>query len=217
MGLARVAAPPFWDQPVRPAPVDLAGMSVYRSGGFPADGQAAPWLDGPDADARIAARLAAGEITEAEADLCRRWARDGYLILEGFYPADRLDRLRGHRSRLRAADLLPGQPPPALSALRRARDRREDRLRRLCAGLRAGHPGADRGAGAAGALFPAEEGRRAHLARQPAARRQPHEEPAPDPQGAGLPLLRRRRDLLPRPDRHAGPRARRPGPLRPQA
>jgi hypothetical protein len=112
MGLARVAAPPFWDQPVRPAPIDLAGMSVYRSGGFPADGQAAPWLDGPDADARIAARLAAGEITEAEADLCRRWARDGYLILEGFYPADRLDRVWAeYEAAIASGEAVPPKEP----------------------------------------------------------------------------------------------------------
>ena len=41
-----------------------------------------PWLDQPDAGARIDAKLAAGLITANEAALCRVWSEKGYLILE---------------------------------------------------------------------------------------------------------------------------------------
>lgn len=82
----------FWEAPVEPAvPVDLDAMPVYRAGRFPAAGPV-PWLDRPDAEARIDARLAAGEITAPEAEFCRKWSRDGYLILPGFYADELLDR-----------------------------------------------------------------------------------------------------------------------------
>jgi ectoine hydroxylase-related dioxygenase (phytanoyl-CoA dioxygenase family) len=82
----------FWEQPVQPpGPVDLDAMSLYRRSAFPAEAGPAPWLDRDDAEAQIDARLAAGEITAEEAALCRKWARDGYVILEGFYDHDRLD------------------------------------------------------------------------------------------------------------------------------
>jgi len=82
----------FWERPVEPAiKADLNAMALYRARQFPAGGGPDPWLDRPDAEAEIARRAAAGEITDEEAGLCRKWVRDGYLILEGFYPDDQLD------------------------------------------------------------------------------------------------------------------------------
>src|SRR5690349_7863720 len=87
------AAQRFWEQPVEPAhPVDLSAMPLYRASAFPADAEPTPWLDRPDAEALIDQRLARGEITAPEAELCRKWARDGYLILDGFYDAGLMDR-----------------------------------------------------------------------------------------------------------------------------
>jgi ectoine hydroxylase-related dioxygenase (phytanoyl-CoA dioxygenase family) len=108
-----VAKPRFWETPVRPnAPVDLAAMSVYRAAAFPADPGAEPWLDAPDAEARIAARLAAGEITAAEAELCRKWAADGYLILPGFYPSERLDQVWAeYEAAIAAGHVTPPDEP----------------------------------------------------------------------------------------------------------
>src|SRR5262245_29083882 len=78
--------PRFWQQHVAATrPVDASGMTLFRRRAFPADGGPGPWLDQPDAEAQIDARLAAGELTADEAELCRKWSRDGYLILEGFY------------------------------------------------------------------------------------------------------------------------------------
>ena len=82
----------FLDRPVVPTrKVNLDKLSVYRASQFPADGGPAPWLDSPDAEARIQARLDSGEIDSGEAELCRKWARDGYLILENFFHEETLD------------------------------------------------------------------------------------------------------------------------------
>src|SRR5688500_13213036 len=87
-----VAPPRFWERPIEPTiPVDLAALPVYRASQFPAGAGPSPWLDGPDAAAQIDQRLAAGELSAEEAELCRKWTRDGYLILEGFYSDDLLD------------------------------------------------------------------------------------------------------------------------------
>jgi hypothetical protein len=103
----------FWERPVEPTPqVDLATMSVYRKSSFPADAGPGPWLDQPDAEARIAERLAAREITRAEADLCRKWSRDGYLILKGFYPAATINQTWAEYERAVAAgETLPPHEP----------------------------------------------------------------------------------------------------------
>ena len=84
--------PPFWQRPVAPTPpVDLASIASYRRSAFPAAGGPVPWLDQPDAEDRIAERLASGEITAQEAGYCRKWARDGYLILDEFYPRELME------------------------------------------------------------------------------------------------------------------------------
>jgi hypothetical protein len=107
------AASRFWDRPVEPAvPVDLSTLPVYRMSQFPAESGPAPWLDGPDAEAQIAARLARGELSQDEAALCRKWARDGYLILEGFYDLGLLDRTWGaYEAALRAGKVTPPAEP----------------------------------------------------------------------------------------------------------
>jgi len=87
---------PFWKRRVAPTPpVDLAAMKVLRRSTFPADGGPVPWLDRPDAEARIAERLESGAITAEEAGYCRKWVRDGYLILEEFYSQELMDRTWG--------------------------------------------------------------------------------------------------------------------------
>ena len=77
-------------QPVQPeVPVTVASVGAARVENFPATGPV-PWLDRPDAIERIAERQAAGEITAKQADLCRKWHSDGYVILRGFFSAERL-------------------------------------------------------------------------------------------------------------------------------
>ncbi len=82
---------PFWEQPiVAEQEVDLATMSLYRMSRFPPAGPL-PWLDDEAAPQTIAMRLARGEITPQEAELCHKWSQDGYIILEGFYDDAILD------------------------------------------------------------------------------------------------------------------------------
>lgn len=80
----------FYDAPVVPAtPIDPT-LQVFKFEAFPADGPA-PWLDRPNARELIDARLLAGELTEQEADWCRKWESDGYLIVERFFSDEQLD------------------------------------------------------------------------------------------------------------------------------
>jgi len=103
----------FWERAVEPTPkVNLNKMPLYRARRFPASGGPGPWLDRTDPEAEIASRAAAGEITVAEAELCRKWARDGYLILTGFYSADQLDDTwAAYEAAIAAGDVVPPDEP----------------------------------------------------------------------------------------------------------
>ena len=70
--------------------IDPRSIQWFRRESFPAAGPV-PWLDRPDALARIEAERAAGNITAIEAGLARSWARDGYVILPRFFSEDRLE------------------------------------------------------------------------------------------------------------------------------
>jgi hypothetical protein len=72
--------------------VDLDAIRDYKLEYFPSSGPL-PWLDEPDAERRIAEKTAAGEISAEEARRCRSWAKDGFLVLEGFFDAESLDRI----------------------------------------------------------------------------------------------------------------------------
>jgi hypothetical protein len=52
-----------------------------------------PWLDRPDAAQRIDERLARGELTADQAEQCRRWVCDGYVIAEGLIDPAFLDQV----------------------------------------------------------------------------------------------------------------------------
>jgi len=108
-----IPSPRFWEKPVQPTvPVDLASLPIYRMRQFPAGAGPAPWLDGPNADALIAGRVAAGEITPDEAELCRKWSRDGYLILDGFYdPADLDESWAAYEAAIASGQITPPDEP----------------------------------------------------------------------------------------------------------
>ncbi len=71
-------------------PVDLRRMKLYRREYFPKGGPV-PWLDRPDADQRIDKKLARGDLSEEQAEQCRFYSKNGYLILERFHHPDFLD------------------------------------------------------------------------------------------------------------------------------
>lgn len=61
-------------------PVNTLSLPAFRAEHFPYSGPY-PWLDLPDACARIEARSVAGELTPQEAAVCRSWSENGYVIL----------------------------------------------------------------------------------------------------------------------------------------
>ncbi len=50
------------------------------------------WVDAPDAEARIAAKAADGTVTANEAELLRRFVRDGFVILDAPLPEPMVER-----------------------------------------------------------------------------------------------------------------------------
>ena len=72
-------------------PVDLDAIRDYKLEYFPRAGPL-PWLDLPDAELRVAEKRARGEITGEEAGQCRRWASDGFIVLERAFSPESLDR-----------------------------------------------------------------------------------------------------------------------------
>lgn len=88
-----------WIQTIRPIPgffaekrVNLAKMRHYRREFFPAAGPF-PWLDRPNAAEELERKLAEGQITADQAEVCRHWMRDGYAVIPGLIPHSELDRI----------------------------------------------------------------------------------------------------------------------------
>ena len=94
--------------------VDLDAIRDYKLENFPSSGPL-PWLDEPDAEARIRAKVESGELTAAQAAACRSWARDGFIVLERVFDAAALDRIWGaYEAAVRGGALVlqPEQPAP---------------------------------------------------------------------------------------------------------
>lgn len=72
--------------------IQLSQLPAYRQEFFPTDGPRM-WLDAPDAEERIAEKLRAGLLTEEQAEQCRKFARDGYIVVEKLFDDEFLDRL----------------------------------------------------------------------------------------------------------------------------
>ena len=52
-----------------------------------------PWLDQPDAEQRLAEDERLERFPEPIRESIRRWPRDGYAVLDGFYEPERIDRI----------------------------------------------------------------------------------------------------------------------------
>jgi ectoine hydroxylase-related dioxygenase (phytanoyl-CoA dioxygenase family) len=77
----------FADQPVK-----LSRLPSFRAEHFPYSGPY-PWLDQDDAPSQIDSRLHEKRLTGKEADLCRFWSANGYVILENLIDRAILDSL----------------------------------------------------------------------------------------------------------------------------
>jgi hypothetical protein len=71
-------------------PVTISRLPSFRAEHFPYSGPY-PWLDQADAMEQIDSRLKRNEITEHEAELCRCWSANGYVILNNLIENGVLD------------------------------------------------------------------------------------------------------------------------------
>ena len=74
--------------------VKLSKIPSFRAEHFPYAGPF-PWLDHDDASEQIDRKLAEGKLTANEAELCRKWSADGYVILPKLIEPEILDGVWG--------------------------------------------------------------------------------------------------------------------------
>jgi hypothetical protein len=75
----------FAEQPVR-----VSKLPAFRAEHFPYAGPY-PWLDRDDAEAEISRRIESGIIGQTDAERCRYWAKNGYVILPHLFDGATLD------------------------------------------------------------------------------------------------------------------------------
>ncbi|HLH04626.1 MAG TPA: phytanoyl-CoA dioxygenase family protein [Bryobacteraceae bacterium] len=90
-------------------PVDVSKLPSLRAENFPYSGPH-PWLDRPDALEQIDAKVARGEITQAEAEQCRYWREHGYIILPKLIEDETLDSVWQAYQRAVDTGVIPLQP-----------------------------------------------------------------------------------------------------------
>ncbi len=92
-------------------PLKTSRIPSFRAEHFPYSGPY-PWLDQPNASARIEEKLTRGAITDEEAAQCRAWAANGYIILNRLIEDEVLDQVWSAYERAIAAGriTLPAEP-----------------------------------------------------------------------------------------------------------
>lgn len=93
-------------------PVDLDAITEFRGDSFP---RAVPgcWLDEPDALLQVSFKVMAGELSAADAEICRQFIIDGYFIAKGLIEHELIDSV--WRAYQEAVD--SGVIPPAPESL----------------------------------------------------------------------------------------------------
>ncbi len=91
--------------------MNLSRLPSFRAEHFPPSGPY-PWLDLPNASDEIERRVLNHQLSAPDGDLCRRWAADGYVILNRLINADTLDAVwEGYEQAVRKGKLtLPPEP-----------------------------------------------------------------------------------------------------------
>jgi hypothetical protein len=92
--------------------VKFSKLPAYRAEHFPYAGPY-PWLDRPDALDRIDEKLQRGEINAHEAEQCRHWASQGYIILRQSIDGQTLDDVWNAYEKAIQAGKIKLQPEPA--------------------------------------------------------------------------------------------------------
>jgi hypothetical protein len=92
-------------------PVNILNVPSFRAEHFPYSGPY-PWLDRPDAAAKIEERLATSQITEAQAQQCRNWERDGYLVLPRLFDPETIDAVWNSYEKAIASGKITLPPEP---------------------------------------------------------------------------------------------------------
>jgi hypothetical protein len=96
----------FADQPIQPS-----RLPSFRAEHFPYSGPY-PWLDRDDALSQVESRLREKAITEQDAELCRSWAANGYVILRNLFDHRILDSVwEAYEKAIRGGKItLPPEP-----------------------------------------------------------------------------------------------------------
>ena len=92
--------------------VNIAELPSLRAENFPYSGPH-PWLDQADALEQIELRVARGQITPAEAEQCRYWRGNGYIILPKLIEDPVLDYVWQAYEKAVADGVITLQPEPA--------------------------------------------------------------------------------------------------------
>jgi Phytanoyl-CoA dioxygenase (PhyH) len=71
-------------------PLKFSSLPSYRAENFPYSGPY-PWLDQPDALEAVETKLAAGKITTDQAEQCRYWSQNGYIVIPKMFDDSTLD------------------------------------------------------------------------------------------------------------------------------
>src|SRR5260370_11560520 len=93
-------------------PVKYSKLSAYRAEHFPYAGPY-PWLDRPDALDRIDDKLRRAEIDLEQAEQCRHWASQGYIILRKLIDESTLDNVWNAYEKAIQVGRIKLQPEPA--------------------------------------------------------------------------------------------------------
>ena len=92
-------------------PLDSSKIDVARTENFP-NGGPVPWLDLPDALDEISARVERRTLSEEDADLCRKWVKDGYIILKSVFSQKELEvGWEQYESAIAGGHLVPPEKP----------------------------------------------------------------------------------------------------------
>jgi hypothetical protein len=93
-------------------PVDISALPSLRAHNFPYSGPY-PWLDQPDAQERIDEKLKRGELSQYEAEQCRFWIENGYIVLPRAIDEATLDSVWAAYEEAAASGAISLPPEPA--------------------------------------------------------------------------------------------------------